>query len=57
MIRKTTNWIEWLEDLSEQRLRDIYDGINTHETVRGDLTEADRFLRKILKQELDKRYN
>lgn len=56
-MRKTTNWIEWLQDLSEQRLRDIYDGINTHEAVRGDLTAADRFLRTILKQELEKRYN
>jgi hypothetical protein len=52
----TTNWQEWAEDLSEYRLRDLYDSINTHEKVKGSIKEPDRFLRKVLKAELEKRY-
>ena len=55
-MRKSPAWIEWAEDLSGQRLRDLYDAINTHEEVKGSITEADKFLRRLLKAELDKRY-
>lgn len=55
-MRRTFQWIEWAEDLSEQRLRDLFDAINTHEKVTGSLTEPDKFLRKLLKDEIEKRY-
>jgi hypothetical protein len=47
---------EWVSDLSEYRLRDLFDAINNHERVTGSLTPVDVALRKALKNEIDRRY-
>lgn len=55
-MKVTPRWREWAADLSAQRLRDIKDGIETHQQVTGSITEADELLLKLCKTEIERRY-
>jgi hypothetical protein len=55
-MKVTPRWREWAADLSAQRLRDIKDGIETHQQVTGSITEADELLLKLCKTEIESRY-
>jgi hypothetical protein len=55
-MRVTAGWREWASDLSAQRLRDLLDAIQTHQQVKGSITEADQMLQKVLTQEIEMRY-
>jgi hypothetical protein len=57
MMRITPKWREWAANLSPVRLRALVQHIDDHLQVHGALTEADSFLRKLLTQEIDRRYN
>ena len=55
-MRATNKWRTWCADLTAVRLRTMLQGIEDQEQFQGQLNEPDQFLKKLLIQEIDRRY-